>query len=420
MSLLRHSGAALLAALAVPVGGLSLAINSKWRLGLSERLGARKGVSRGGVWLHGASVGEAAVMARLIPGLEAMAGGVNASLTSLSGRDRLHQLSPDTKKALAPLDHPWCVDRVLSALDPAALILVETELWPFLIEGASRRGIPIALVSARLSDRSFQNYLRFRPVFSRSLARIHGIGARSEEDADRFVALGAEESRIEVTGDLKLEPLAEGRFPDVELEEVLAGHPFLVAGSTHSGEESAALAALAACESVGLKLALVLAPRHASRMEEVARSVIDSGRSLKRRSTLSGGGLASGEVLLLDTFGELSFCYERSVGAFVGGTLVDRGGHNLLEPAQFGKPVCFGPYIQNVRESAQLLESSGAGRCVEDPQALAEWAIEIAGWTGSHPAGEAAEHLVKAHSGSLGRTLSFAEPLVSRGVHEGA
>ncbi|MFP6639865.1 MAG: glycosyltransferase N-terminal domain-containing protein [Myxococcota bacterium] len=412
MTLLRHSGAALLGAVALPAGALALALRPRWREGWRERLGARDDAPPGAIWLHGASVGEAAVVARLAPALSARGYPLSASLTTSSGRARLKQLAPDMNCALAPLDHPWCVDRVLSALDPAVLILVETELWPCLIAGASRRGVPIALVSGRLSDRSFKQYRRFRWGFARSLSRIDFIGARSAEDAGRFVALGAEPKRVEVTGDLKLEPLdAQVPLPP-ELEQVLGECPLIVAGSTHSGEEQAALEALAACVSSGLDAALVLAPRRPDRCDSVADLVARAGRTLKRRSRLPAPPLQRGEVLLLDTLGELPALYARAVGAFVGGSLVPRGGHNLLEPAQSGIPVCFGPYTENVRESAIRLEESGAGRRVLNVQALAAWAVEVVGGHGARTAGQAGRELTPAQGGPLERTLALISPLV--------
>jgi 3-deoxy-D-manno-octulosonic-acid transferase len=168
LNLLRHSGAALLGALALPAGALALALQPAWRPGLPQRLGQRTKGPEGGIWLHGASVGEAGVMARLCPGLEEMGYPVRASLSTWTGRRRFSELAAGVDCALAPLDHPWVVDRVLSALNPVALVLVETELWPFLISGASRRQVAIAVVSGRLSDRSFDHYRRLRAFFFRS------------------------------------------------------------------------------------------------------------------------------------------------------------------------------------------------------------------------------------------------------------
>ena len=412
MNLLRHSGAALLGALALPAGALALALQPAWRAGLPQRLGQRAKGPEGGIWLHGASVGEAAIMARLCPGLEEMGYPVRASLSTLTGRRRFVELAAGVDCALAPLDHPWVVDRVLSALNPVALVLVETELWPFLISGASRRQVSIAVVSGRLSDRSFDHYRRLRAFFAGRLKQIDRIGARSELDAERFVALGARPERVEVTGDLKLEPLSASLSVAPELDTLLGSCALLVAGSTHDGEDEAALGALRACEREGLEVALVLAPRHMNRVNQVVESVRHAGRSLRLRSQTPVTPLLAGEVLVLDTLGELPACYARAKGAFVGGTLSPKGGHNLVEPAQLGVPVSFGPHIENVRQSAELLQTCGAGRLVRDAQALGIWAVEVFSHRGTNAGAEAGRQLIASGRGSLQRSLSLVSSVV--------
>jgi 3-deoxy-D-manno-octulosonic-acid transferase len=223
-------------------------------------------------------------------------------------------------------------------------------------------------VSGRLSDRSFPRYRRVRPWLRRVLANVTAIGARSEADAERFVALGAEPARVRVTGDLKLEP--EPQVPlAAELAAALGQLPLFVAGSTHPGEEEAALAALAAAEARGAALALVLAPRRVGRAAEIA--ALAPGRRVQRRSALAGPPLRAGDVLILDTLGELAALYARASIAFVGGTLAPGvGGHDPAEPAHAGVPVCFGPHTQNARAAAELLLACGAGERVADARAL--------------------------------------------------
>ena len=412
LNLLRHSGAALLGALALPVGGLALAVRPDWREGLLERLGSRTQSATGAVWLHGASVGEAALMARLHPGLMEMGFPVTASLFTPTGCRRFRELVGSVDCSLAPLDHPWLVDRVVSTLDPVALVLMETELWPFLISGCSRHEVPIAVVSGRLSDGSFENYRKIRPFWARRLAQIDRIGARSQVDAERFVALGARPDCVEVTGDLKLEPLSGPLPANPDLEVMLGECALFVAGSIHSGEEEAVLNVLDASGKAGLEVGLVLAPRHMDRVDSMLESVRRAGRTPKRRSHAGTSPLLPGEVLVLDTLGELSHCYARAKAAFVGGTLIAKGGHNLLEPVQYGVPVSFGPSIENVRQSAELLESSGAGQRVHDGQSLATWAVEALGQKGPSPAAEAGLRMIEAHRGSLERSLSLLSSLL--------
>lgn len=379
MSPLRHSLAALAALGLAPLLGAAL-LHPKWRVGLFERLGARPRVHRGArpapVWLHGASVGEISAALPLVDALGARPGGVHCSCTTLSGRDLLRARRPGVPVHLAPVDHPWAVRRALRAVSPSALVLMETELWPVWIRAAAERGLPVLLLSARLSERSFSRYRTFARWLTPTFQRIAAVGARGEADAARFRALGVEPGRIEATGDLKFETPQSPASPAPELEHRLGTAPLLVAGSTHEGEEAAALAALAALSRRGHAAALVLAPRHPQRFERVARLVRAAGRRLLRRSQ-PGAPLGPGEVLLLDSIGELPGAWSRARAAFVGGSLAPRGGHNLLEPAFAAVPVLFGPHTENTAEAAALLKEHGAGIEVPDAGSLAEAVCEV-------------------------------------------
>jgi 3-deoxy-D-manno-octulosonic-acid transferase len=297
---------------------------------------------------------------------------------------------------------------------PAALVLVETELWPSWIAAAHRRGVPVLLVSGRVSDRSFPRYRRIGRIASPALRRLRAVGARTQMDAERFCALGAPAERVTVTGDLKLdlEETAPPLAPD--LERVLAGTVLLVAGSTHAGEEGAALDALAAAERAGIEASLVIAPRHRERFSEVKRLVRAGGRAVRRRTRVGEARLASGEVLLLDTVGELSAVYARATVAFVGGTLVPVGGHNVLEPAQAGRPVLFGRHTANIRHAVEILEECGAGRCVDGPEQLAKAVVELLSDLGAARAlGEAGRQTLRVHRGSAERTEALLETVLA-------
>jgi 3-deoxy-D-manno-octulosonic-acid transferase len=254
---------------------------------------------------------------------------------------------------------------------------VETELWPSWILAAHRHRVPVVVVSGRISDRSFSRYRRIARWVRPILERISAIGARSPADADRFRTLGARAERVQVTGDLKLEPPSEPAKLASDLDSVLGEVPLIVAGSTHEGEESALLEVLTRVERAGLRAALVLAPRHPERFDSAEALARRSGRALRRRSRLGSHPLAEGEVLLLDRIGELPALFSRSTVAFVGGSLVPVGGHNLLEPILEGRPVLFGPHTENAREAAALALDSGAGRRVADGADLARAAIEV-------------------------------------------
>ena len=408
MGMVRHSLAAVSAAAALPLVLGGLAVRPQWRRGLSERLGRAPRGEPGAVWVHGASVGEIRAATGLIDTLVASGQRVVASTTTPTGRDLLRGLRPEISCSLAPLDHPWCVDAALSRAAPGALVLVETELWPSWIAAAHRRGIPVVVVSGRISDRSFPRYRRLAPLLRPTLGRLSAVGARTALDAERFVALGLPPDRVHVTGDLKLEPPDDAGRVALDLDSALGGVPLFVAGSTHEGEEAAALEVLAAAEAAGRPLALVVAPRHPNRNASVAARCAGSGRRVHLRSRLGGARLAAGEILVLDTLGELAGLYGRAQVAFVGGSLVPVGGHNVLEPIQQGRPVVFGPHTGNAVEGAELALRTGAGRRVASSGELAR---AVLAWLADPEEARAAAgrglEALRAHRGATARTLAL-------------
>ncbi len=424
MGLLRHSLAALQAAAALPFATLGLALRPVWRVGLRERLGGMPASQPRGVWVHAASVGEARAAQVLIEALAAVDTGPQAhfvSASTVAGREIHRAVFPELPAALAPVDHPWCVDAALSRVRPTVLVMLETELWPQWIAAAARRQVPVAIVSGRLSDQSYPRYERLGPLLRPTLRRIAAVGARSEQDAARFLALGVAADRVEVTGDLKLASASLPHTPSPELASLLGRVSYFVAGSTHEGEEAAALLALDACERAGHALALVLAPRHMDRIDAVAREVSSRGRRVVRRSqALAVAPLAAGDVLLLDTLGELAGLYAAAAVAFVGGTLAPKGGHNILEPVGAGCPVLFGPAIENVRRAAALLEDSGAGRAVESASGLADAVASVlrdpASWRAAAARGRAE---IESHSGAAERNAALVARVARLGVQRG-
>jgi 3-deoxy-D-manno-octulosonic-acid transferase len=333
---------------------------------------------------------------------------VVASTMTFTGRDLLGRIRPQLPCALAPLDHPWTVEAALRRVRPSALALVETELWPSWIAAAHRRCVPVVVVSGRISDRSFPRYRRIGRWLRPILERIAAIGARSAADAERFRALGASPEKVQVTGDLKLEPSGEPASLAEDLKSLLGQVPLIVAGSTHEGEESALLEVLAAVEQAGLRASLVLAPRHPERFDATEALARRAGRAVRRRSGLELHPLAEGEVLLLDSMGELPALYARAAVAFVGGSLVPVGGHNLLEPILAGQPVLFGPHTENAREAADLALRTGAGRRVADGADLAGAAIaalrDPASW---RERAEAGRQALEQHRGTAARSAKL-------------
>jgi 3-deoxy-D-manno-octulosonic-acid transferase len=416
---LGHSLAALGAVAALPFAAVGLASRRAWRVGLRERLGAMPPSEPGGVWLHAASVGEARAAHALIATLSGDDAEPRVQLltaSTVAGRETSRAASPHLPVALAPLDHPWCVEWALARVRPSALVMLETELWPQWIAAAARRQVPVGVVSGRLSDESFARHLRFGRLLRSTLRRLAAVGARSELDAERFLTLGVEAGRVEVTGDLKLAVALNPPALSPELERLLGRARYFVAGSTHEGEETAALSALTACERAGHAIALVLAPRHLDRVEAVSRELAKSGRRVVRRSLQSGAApLAAGDVLLLDTLGELAAVYAGAAAAFVGGTLAPKGGHNILEPVGAGCPVIFGPRIENVRSAAALLVDSGAGLRVEDAAGLADAIATGLRSPGAWRAAAARGQLALAsHSGAAERSAALVARVVGR------
>lgn len=409
-----HGLAALAALAALPIAAGALLVRPRWWNGLDERLGAGPRLTPGAVWVHAAAVGEARAALGLIDRLQAGGDAVCASTSTLEGRAALRGWRDDVPCHLAPLDHPWCAEAALRRVDPALLVLVETELWPSWLAAAQRRQVPALLVSGRLSDRSFERYRRFARVFRGTLGRLAAVGARSELDAERFVALGAPESRVSVTGDLKLD-LDEGpQALGEDLAALLGEAPLLVAGSTRPGEEESLLGALAAIEAEGAAPILAIVPRQPTRAREVVAIAERCGRRVRLRSRPGPEKLAAGEVLVVDTLGELAALYARAVFAFVGGTWAPVGGHNVVEPVLAGRPVLYGPHTQNVRHAVELLEASGAGRSVADAEAFARVAT---GWLsdpeGTRALGELGRAALEPHRGSTARSLALIESVRS-------
>ena len=385
----------------------AMAFRPVWRIGWRERIGGGAYAPPGSLWVHGSSVGEILAASRLIDALRAKGHAVVASTWTATGREVMRRARPDVPVRLAPLDHPWCVASALRRVAPRAIVLIETELWPSWVAGATRRGIPVLVVSGRISDRSFPRYQRIGRWLRPTLQRIRAIGARTELDRERFVALGAVPERVTVCGDLKLELLPPPAVaPD--LDAAIDAVPIVVAGSTHRGEESAALAGFEIARNAAPGAALVLAPRHPERVPEVVHAVRAAALPMRLRSALGGTPLAAGEVLVLDTLGELSGLFGRAAAAFVGGTLVPIGGHNLLEPVAARRPVVFGPNTSKVEPVADALIECGAGVRVTDAAGLgAAWADLLRDPSRASARGQAGFDAFEHHRGGAERAAEL-------------
>lgn len=417
MGPIRHSLAALTAIGLSPVLAAALILRPQLRKGLSERFGRIPADGLERVWVHASSVGEAKAACRLVRVLEEDGYAVRGSTSTLSGRSIFRRDRATMPSNLAPFDHPWCVEAAIARGRPSLSVLIETELWPSWIAACARRSIPVVVASGRLSDRSFPRYQRIRPLIAQTLRRIDAVGARTEVDAERFVELGVPMDRVLVTGDLKLDPPTDQPALAIDLIRALADVPVVVGGSTYRNEEVALINALDGAEKAGHGFVLVLAPRQIDRAGELVRLCKERHRRVYLRSCLDGRHLVPGEILVLDTLGELAAIYATASIAFVGGTLAPIGGHNLVEPVHAGCPVLFGPHFENARKVVEILEVGGAGRCVGGAAELDLAIIEaFDDLEACRIRGEIGRANLEAHRGSVGRTKQMIEDVLARSV----
>jgi len=368
----------LLVALAVtsPWWGLAMLLRGKYRAGLGERLGSVPPAvvhalgGRQTVWLHAVSVGELLAAAPLIQQLQAQLAEhrpnlrVIISTTTRTGQQLAKEKFGAENVVYYPLDLPWAIDRYLDELRPQLVVLLETEFWPNFLGRVHGRGIPIAVVNARVSDRSFPRYRALHFLWKRVLPAVNIALAQSDLDAERLEEIGIPAGRVHQVGNLKYDaPVANARAS--VLVEMLRKHlpdgpPVWVCGSTAAGEEAAVLAAHATVKQKQPDLVLVIAPRHPERFDAVA-ATLPPGSVRRSEWVLAPQAIAPGSVFLLDSVGELADVYALAYMAFVGGSLFKPGGgQNPLEAAAFGIPVMAGPYMQNFRGIAKSLEGAGA------------------------------------------------------------
>jgi 3-deoxy-D-manno-octulosonic-acid transferase len=392
-----------------------------YREALPERFGYGPRAAPGGIWVHAVSVGEVQAAAPLLRALRARHPGLPLVLTTATptGRQRARSLlGTEVSVRWLPYDLPGPVGRFLDRVAPRLAIVLETELWPNLYRACSGRRIPLVLASARLGERSVARYRLLARLIRDTLRRGVMVAAQSEADAARFIALGADPARTHVTGNVKFDfELAEdtaARGAALRTALGVAARPVWVAGSTHEGEEEVVLAAHARVRARLPDALLVLVPRHPPRFDSVAATLRRRGTRFVTRS--SGVPVAAGtEVLLGDTLGELTLFYAAADVAFVGGSLVPVGGHNLLEPAALGLPILTGPHTFSAPAVAGLLLEAGAAQLVTDADSLA---ARVGDYLAEPEArsrdGGAARAVLAANRGALARVLALIEPLLDR------
>jgi 3-deoxy-D-manno-octulosonic-acid transferase len=403
--------------------------HGKYRAGLGERLGRipqrlADQPARPAIWIHAVSVGE--VLA------------VNGLVAELTKRFTQHRVvistTTDTGQKLArtrfgaenvfyfPLDFAFAIQPYLRLLRPELVVIAETEFWPNFLRLAHASGARIAVVNARISDRSSSGYRRFQRFLARVLQNVDLFLTQTSEDARRLEEIGAPAERIHVTGNLKFDEPAPAAPPIVaslrEAFEQGNTGPVIVCGSTVDGEEPMVLQAFMNVLASHPRAAMILAPRHPERFGEVAKLIEQLGIRFSRRSLWSGDPIVGG-VLLIDTIGELASLYALADIAFVGGSLVPRGGHNILEPALHCVPIVVGNHTENFRDIVSLFQSRDAVRIVgpaELPPALMELISNPAERTAL---GRRAGETLRSQMGATQRSLRALEKLLRAGDRVG-
>jgi 3-deoxy-D-manno-octulosonic-acid transferase len=414
-----------------------MATTQKYREGLLERLGfvparlgrvpsalAGLGRERPLIWLHAVSVGEVLAASRLVGELDRAFPGFHLviSTTTRTGQELARERFGANRVFYCPLDLPWAVHAYLKALNPRLLILAETEFWPNLLSGCFRRGIPVAVVNARISDRSWPRYRLLRNLWKPLLVHVSRVLAPSDSDAYRLKAIGCRPERITVAGNLKFDVrVAKESDATSQLKELAPDLRLVVAGSTLEGEETALLDAWPQLLEADPLLVMVLAPRHPERFGTVAALLENSGAAwIKRSSWLTERDraprpLRPGEIVLLDTIGELAPVYSLAAVAFIGGSLIPAGGHNPLEPAQFGVPIVMGPHYANFRAITSDLLAHHAVH-IAAKEYLAAALIELLrDRTAAMAMGARAQKVFASQAGATERTVRALQDLLAEG-----
>jgi 3-deoxy-D-manno-octulosonic-acid transferase len=376
------------------------------------------------IWIHAVSVGEVLTARPLISELKRRYPNLRMflSTTTMAGQQLARRSVRDVDAVFYfPFDFQFVIRRTLELVRPKLFIMMETEIWPNLLRECRLRGIKTAVVNGRLSARSFPRYRLIRPMMRRVLDHVDRFLVQSEESARRFIELGADPARVVVTGSLKFDSLevsstalqARARDRVLRYFRVSGSRPVIVAGSTMKGEESTVLQAFRRVRSVAPNTLLVIAPRNPERFGEAEQLARQEGWKVSRRSDLAIDAEPRVDVVVLDTIGELATVYQIATVVFVGGSLVATGGHNVLEPAVFGKPIVFGPHMQNFVEIAEAFVSNGAGVQLNGEEELEEALLSLM----SDPVrrarlGAAARALVEANRGANDKSITVLTTLL--------
>ena len=376
------------------------------------------------IWIHAVSVGEVLTARALISDLKRRYPGfrIFLSTTTLGGQQVARRNVQDIDAVFYfPFDLSFIVRRTLRLVKPRLFLMMETEIWPNLLRECRRQGIATMMVNGRISSRSYPRYRLGRAFFRRVLLDVDRFCMQSEESARRLIDIGAEASRVSVTGSLKFDSLdvpgaatpGRGRDRVLRYFRIASGRAVIIAGSTMRGEEEAVLQAFRKLKSGTGNPLLILAPRNPERFAEVAQLARNQAFVTIKRSDLPIDAEPRAEVVILDTIGELAQLYQIATAVFVGGSLVDVGGHNILEPAVFGKPIVFGSHMQNFKEIADAFISHDAAIQVQSPRGLEDALVALL----MDPVrrarlGAAARALVESNRGAKDKSLAVISQLL--------
>jgi 3-deoxy-D-manno-octulosonic-acid transferase len=410
---------------ALPWLVFTAARTGKYRAGWAAKLLGQVPIRRSDApcaWIHAVSLGEVSLIAPLVAELRRRHPDwdVAISTTTLTGYELARSRYADHLVFYCPLDFSWAVRRAMRRIRPALLVLAELELWPNLIAAARSNGARVAVVNGRLSDRSFRGYRRIRPLVGGLLTKIDVIAAQNAQYADHFLALGARDETVYVTGSLKFDGAATDRdnphtMALKMLANVRASDVVFLAGSTQDPEEQLALDAYRQLSPKHPELRLVIVPRHPERFEDVARLLAASGLPWQRRTDLDRQPADPRiRILLVDRVGELAAWWGTAHIAYVGGSMGERQGQNMIEPAAYGAAVSFGPKTRNFKDVVAALLPANAAVVVHDGAELTAFvrrALEQSGF--ADDLGARAQRVVKAQLGATARTVDLLEAMLA-------
>ncbi len=368
----------------------------------------------GSIWIHALSVGEVLSAIPLVKavGLEYPEKDIVFTVTTDQGKEIARKELQGKVRVLLtmPLDFWWSMARVVNFISPVLFVLVETDIWPGLIGYLKKRGTKSVVVNGRISPRTFRSYRRYRFFVRRMLNAVDSWMMQSDLDRDRLLQIGIGEEKVKTVGNIKFdrdwEPMGEEEYGNLlDALHLKSGNDIWVAGSTHRGEEDIVLDVFGRLRRFFPTLRLIIAPRRVERAEDINRLVVEKGFKSVLKAQLPMNGEPY-DVLVLDTLGELERIYGVAKISFVGGSLTPIGGHNLLEPASFGRPVLFGPHTHNFVLMSQLLIEAGGGKRVRDGEDLFETMKALLNEPEtSNRMGRNAREFVRTSRGALGRVM---------------